>query len=121
MPRFPALAVLVAVVVAGCLGTVSEPDQPPTNARELAEECFSAWDGNHDGFERLVKAGLNDPNSMEVHGTYFSELDDLDDGEIRIKMDYSALNAFGGRVRTTAWARMGLDCGVIEVVSYGYE
>ena len=52
---------------------------PLPSAMELAEKCFSAWDGNHDGFERLVKAGLNDPNSMEVHGTYFGELDRLDE------------------------------------------
>ena len=68
-----------------------------------------------------MKAGLNDPNSMEIHGTYFSETDGLGDGEIRIKMDYSAANAYGGMVRTTAWARMGLDCGIIEVTVYGYE
>ena len=60
-------------------------------------------------------------NSMDVHGTYFSELDDLDDGEIRIKMDYSAANAYGGKVRTTAWARMGTDCEIINVTVYGYE
>ena len=93
---------------------------PLPSAMELAEECFSAWDGNHEGFERLVKAGLNDPNSMEVHGTYFGELDRLDDGILRIRMDYSAANTIGGVTRTNAWADMRLDCS-IEVVDYGYE
>ena len=59
----------------GCFGVDSVPGRPPSNARELAEECFSAWDGNHNEFERLVAAGLNDPNSIEVHGAY-SDVDD---------------------------------------------
>ena len=54
---------------------------------------------------------------MEVHGTYF--YDGFTDGEIRIKMDYSAGNAFGGKVRNVAWARMALDCGIV-VTDYGY-
>ena len=121
MSRFVALSILAVVLLAACGDFSSEPKPPPSNARELVEECFSAWDGNHNEFERLVAAGLNDPNSMEVHGTYFNENDALTDGEIRIKMDYSAANAYGGLVRTTAWARMALDCDIIEVTVYGYE
>lgn len=82
-------------------GVDSEPDLLPSNARELAEKCFSAWSGNHREFEQQVKAVLNDPGSMEVHGTYFNENDSLTDGKIRIRMDYSAANAFGGMVRVT--------------------
>ena len=106
----------------GDVERVCRDQMPPLpSAKELAEECFSGWDGNHDEFERLVAAGLNDPSSIDVHGTYFSDLDALADGEINIKMDYSAANAYGGMVRTTAWARMAVDCNIIEVTVYGYE
>ena len=37
--------------------------------QEIADGCLSPWDGNHNGFERLVRQHLNDPGSMEPHGT----------------------------------------------------
>ena len=82
----------------------------------LAEECFSVWSGNHRGFVDKVKAVLNDPGSMEVHGTYFNSNDSPVDG-IRIRMDYSAANAFGGMVRGNALADMAPDCS-ITVIQY---
>ena len=82
----------------------------------LAEECFSGWSGNHRGFVDEVKAVLNDPGSMEVHGTYFNSNDSPADG-IRIRMDYSAANAFGGMVRGNALADMAPDCS-ITIVQY---
>lgn len=117
MRRWLAAVVLVVVSAVGC---VAEDDGPPTTARELFEGCVSAWDGNHEGLEGLIRARLNDPGSMETHGTYFNASDSIADGEIRIRLDYSAANAFGGKVRTDAWADMGLDCEITAVIDYGF-
>ena len=86
-------------------------------AQQLADICLSAWDGNHNGFEREVKAVLNDPDSMEVHGTYFNGDDSLADGTMTLRMDYSAANAFGGMVRANALAEMDRNCD-ITIVAY---
>ena len=85
-----------------------KPDLPPTTAQELADECFSGWDGNHDEVERLVAAGLNDPSSIDVHGTYFSDLD-------------APWPTARSTSRWTTRLRTPLDCDIIEVTGYGYE
>ena len=97
---------------------------PPTTTtlavKDVFEGCVDAWDGNHNGFEALIRAVLNDPGSMETHGTYYFTTDDLDDGLVTIKLDYGARNGFGGMVRTSAWAEMGLDCEIKTVTDYGF-
>ena len=67
--------------------------------RRKGFHCLSAWDGNHDGIETLVRARLNDPGSMETHRTVIGP---VVNGQHRIKLDFSAANAFGGMVRSTA-------------------
>ena len=114
-----ATLVIVAVIAVSCV-TDSEPAAVPTNAKELFEECVSAWDGNHDDLEALIRARLNDPGSMETHGTYYNPNDSIADGQISIRLDYSAANAFGGMVRTDAWANMDLDCEIVVVTDYGF-
>ncbi|MDE0668812.1 MAG: hypothetical protein OXI48_07265 [bacterium] len=119
MKRLAATLTIVVVIIAGCVSE-SEPEAAPTNARELFEGCVSAWDGNHDGLEARMRARLNDPGSMETHATYYNPDDSISDGEIAIRVDYSAANAFGGMVRTNAWASMGLDCEITAVTDYGF-
>lgn len=119
----PALAlVFVALLVAAScqLGESADDDSPPANAKELFERCVSAWDGNHDGLEALIRAQLNDPGSMETHGTYYNSADSITDGEIGIRLDYGARNTLGGMVRTDAYATMGMDCEITEVIDYGF-
>ena len=111
-----AAAASIAALLVGCSPSESEP----ANARELFEGCVSAWDGNHEGLEALIRARLNDPGSMETHGTYYNSSDSIADGKIRIRLNYSAANAFGGKVRTDAWATMGLDCEIITVTDFGF-
>ena len=99
---FVLMAVVGTVAWFACGDSEPEPALPPADAHELAEKCFSGWSGNHRGFETEVRDVLNDPDSMEVHGTYFNSNDSItDDGMIRIRMDYSAANAYGGMVRAT--------------------
>lgn len=96
------------------------PATQPSNAAEAFEACVSAWDGNHEGFEALIRNVLNDPGSMETHGTYYNASDSISDGEITIRLDYGARNAFGGMVRSDALGIMDVDtCRITEVISYG--
>ena len=101
------LSILLIVLI---IVAVSMDDQSTENksarASEEAEEkrkglhCLSAWDGNHDGFETLVKANLKDPNSMDTYGTRITPVNAQ--GKHTILMDYGARNSFGGMVRGTA-------------------
>ena len=70
--------------------------------------------------EDLICPQLNDPGSMETFGTYYFTWDDLDDGLVTVRLDYGARNAFGGMVRTSAWAEMRPDCAGAEVSDYGF-
>lgn len=100
-----------------------EPDPTPT--RESEDEafrrrgfhCLSAWDGNHDGLEALIRDQLNDPGSMETHNTFIAPLDET--GFHAIRLEFSAKNAFGGRVRHTAWGF--IDHKTCEAVLIGIE
>ncbi len=119
------VVLFVGVAIAGAVGqeqvTDSESGSPAdtaaaTNARTSnpavdtsvsAEErrkgfhCLSPLDGNHDGIEALIRAQLDDPGSMETHETAITPVGD--NGQHTIRVDFSAKNRFGGRVRTVAW------------------
>lgn len=98
------------------------PATRPSNAAEALEACVSAWDGNHEGFEALIRNVLNDPGSMETHGTYYNASDSISDGEITIRLNYGARNAFGGMVRNDALGVMDVTtCRITEVITYGSE
>ena len=111
-----ALAILLAV---GCERGEPDAGQPasaPTTTataatlpsttttlavKDVSEDCMDPWDGNYNALEDLIRPQLSDPGSMETFGTYYCTWDDLDDGLV---LDYGAPNAFGGMVRTSAWA-----------------
>ena len=93
------------------------PERPQTT-REKIEGCSSPWDGNHNGFERQIQSRLNDPSSMETHETRFGTSDPDGDGRVAISMNYSARNAFGGRVRSLAWGELNYNDCSVQVTSY---
>ena len=99
-----AVLILVAIIiVSGCMaifGGDSGDSEPTAEERRKGFHCLSSWDGNHNGLEELVRRRLNDPGSMETHETRIGPVDSS--GRHRIIMDFSAKNAFGGRVRNTA-------------------
>ncbi len=94
-----ALLLVIGLMVMAC-------EESPASLTEEAKEqmygfhCLSAWDGNNDELEALVRARLNDPGSME---TFETRMGPLADGRHRIVMDFGARNAFGGMVRHTAY------------------
>lgn len=69
--------------------------------RQKGFHCLSAWDGNHDGLEALIRNRLNDPGSMETIETVITPVDAR--GDHAIVLEFTAKNAFGGRVRHMAF------------------
>ena len=97
------LIVLLIVLIAVSGDDVATGNEEYRQAKEEEQKgfhCLSAWDGNHDNFEELVKVNLKDPNSMETYETRISPVNAQ--GKHTILMDYGARNSFGGMVRSTA-------------------
>ena len=89
--------------------TVEGQQMSETAATAVAEaeerrkgfHCLSPWDGNHDGLEALIRDNLNDPGSMDTVETRITPVDE--DGNHTVALEFTALNAFGGRVRLTGY------------------
>ncbi len=87
------------------LGTPLPTSTPkPTATPEPPDlsDCFSPWDGSHRKFTELVKTKLNDPGSLEAIDTKYRIYPDRSSGLHYVYMDFTAKNAFGGRVRHLA-------------------
>lgn len=69
--------------------------------RRKGFHCLSGWDGNHEGLEALIRAVLNDPGSMETISTRITPVNE--NGRHLVALDFTAKNAYGGRVRNTAY------------------
>lgn len=104
------LVLVLAVVVGLAADKETAPEREATRSTEDAANrrqgfhCLSAWDGNHDGLERLVKGELNDPDSMVTHETRIAPVVTNNSGQQghAIIMEFGARNAFGGMVRHEA-------------------
>ena len=99
---FRAISVVLAVgllAVTAC-GPSEEQQMEKEEERQKGFHCLSAWDGNHDGFEDLVRPQLLDPDSME---TFETRVAPNEGGRHRIIMNFGARNAFGGMVRFIAF------------------
>ena len=77
----------------------SEERQRQSEEERKGFHCLSAWDGNHNGLEALVRDNLNDPGSME---TFETRIWPVVEGRHRIMMEFGARNIYGGMVRLTA-------------------
>ena len=111
------LAFVVLVVIVGIIGDTDDkaettPLPTPTSVPVKTEElptmnadqrkgfhCLSAWDGNHEGMEALIRDQLNDPGSMETVETRIAP---VLGGKHLVQLECTAKNAFGGRVRHVA-------------------
>jgi hypothetical protein len=66
---------------------------------------FSAWDGSHNEFVKLVKGVMNDPSSFTHYETKY-----IDQGDrLQVFMEFGGKNAFGGMVRNVKKAEFTLD------------
>ena len=89
---------------------------------ELQEKInaqFSPWDGSHRGLVEQVKRILNDPSSFEhletktLRGGSWPET-------FLVRMDYTAKNAFGGRLRKFVLVEVSSESGlIIKVLNEG--
>ena len=94
------LMLLVVLALAACEESEQSKAEKAEDRRK-GFHCLSAWDGNHNGLEDLVRDELNDPGSMETVETRITPVRP-DSGQHVIIMEFTAKNAFGGRVRGEA-------------------
>jgi hypothetical protein len=80
--------------------------------KKQVENLFSDWDGSLPKLVEATKEQLNDPGSFEHEKTMFWDRDSL----IVVKMQYTAKNGFGGRVRGLIMAHVDLQGNVIKIV-----
>lgn len=76
------------------------------------EQQFSAWDGAHRNFERLIKAAMNDPDSYEHIETRYRDMGD----RIRVSCKFRGRNGFGGMVVNTKIADFDIDGNFIREI-----
>jgi TM2 domain-containing membrane protein YozV len=88
-----AVALIVTCVVA-VMGGSESSDADKAEEKRKGFHCLSPYDGNHDGLERLIKARLLDPDSMQTIGTRLTPVDA--NGNHRVFLEYRARNALGG-------------------------
>ena len=94
-----------------CLNEPSKPTAPLTRAEKISKQ-FSAWDGSHLNLTKVIKAGMNDPNSFEHANTTY-----IDEGDyLLVTETFRGTNAFGGVVPNTITAKVDLDGNVIKIV-----
>ena len=80
---------------------------------------FSPWSGEHRLLVDTVKKTLNDPGSFEHLETTTMKGTGWPDSFI-VKMDYSAKNAYGGRVRASVTVLMSSEGGhILQVLDEG--
>ena len=68
--------------------------------------CLRDWDGTNWAFKEAVSYRLNDPKSLEEIETWISP---LRNGRHRIRMEFTAENIFGGRLRYTAYGSVDTE------------
>ena len=90
---------------------IAEREAREARKKEL-EAQFSAWDGSHRKFERLIKQTMNDPDSYEHVETRFADKIDY----IRVFTKFRGKNAFGGVVVDSATADFTISGDLIRVI-----
>ena len=98
----------------GCNQCTQTDSTPRALTRsEKIEAQFSGLYGDHKGLREVIKTALNDPDSYEAMGSSHEDKGD----HILIVQEYTAKNAFGGRVRGRVVAKADIDGNIIEIVS----
>jgi hypothetical protein len=84
----------------------------PLTRQEKIEKQFSVWDGSHRALEKLIKAGMNDPDSYKHVETHRWDMGEY----ILVKTTFRGKNAFGGIVTETVGAKVGIEGEIIEIL-----
>lgn len=73
---------------------------------------FSEWDGSHRALEKIIKEGMNDPDSYEHVSTKYWIVGD----HLIVLTKFRGKNAFGGIVTNSVKAKVSLDGSEINIL-----
>lgn len=73
---------------------------------------FSGWDGSHRQLEKLIKQGMNDPDSYVHVETMYSDKKTY----LIVVTRFRGRNAFGGMVRNFVKAKVSLDGQILQIL-----
>lgn len=99
---FLALIIILWAGCKACNGCGDKKEDKVLTRKERIENLFSKWDGSQPAVVEWIKGNLNDPNSFEHLETRFIDKKD----SIGVITEFTAKNAFGGRVRSTCVAQI---------------
>ena len=94
------MVISVAVVFVCTSVTPTTPATSPAAEKPWQERCFSAWDGSVRSVVDQAKTQLLAPDTFEHQETRYTNL--RDDGTFRVRMQFTAKNAFGVPLPHTA-------------------
>jgi hypothetical protein len=97
---------------AGKIKEVEELQRKAKARTEMIEQQFSAWDGSHRNLERVIKAGMNDPDSYEHVETRYGDRGD----HLIVSTTFRGRNAFNGMVVNTVRAKVAMNGDVLGVI-----
>lgn len=111
------VVVFLVMVFSGGKSTNTNPSKPaaPTTREEKIRQQFSAWNGAHYGLEKVVKQGMNNPDSYQHVKTVYSEEAD----GLVVTMQYRGTNSFGGVITNKAMAKTDMDGNVVSIIYRG--
>jgi hypothetical protein len=101
--------IYIWIMSVGTSQTSHEKNDP---RKELISEHFSSWDGSHIELTKLIKQGMNDPDSYEHVETKYIDKSDY----LLVSTTFRGKNLFGGLVKNTVTAKVDLIGNVIEVI-----
>jgi len=112
--------IIISIVIVICVfifigylkSTPSTPLSPEQARKELIDRGFSAWDGSHRKLEEFIKSQMNDPDSYEHVETRYGDRGDF----LIVQTTFRGKNAFGGVVKNSVKAKVGLDGEVMEII-----
>jgi len=83
--------------------------------KKRIKQCFSGWDGSHDGLTKLIKSSMNDPKSYEHVETVYWDMDD----HLIVRTKFRGKNVFGGVVLNWILAKVDIDGNVLSIIHQG--
>ena len=80
--------------------------------KQMIEKQFSGWDGSHMGLTKVIKQGMNDPESFKHEETRYVDKGD----HILVVTSFRGTNAVGGVIKDFVTAKVDLEGNVMEII-----